>query len=110
LLTTREAFSEQVRGYLEELRYAVEQTHGGPARWLRTVGVTDYSQGKVVWAGTVDVFGLDHHPDAKECFAWGVGRGDGNGWDVTTMLAVPPISAPELAVKAALAVRVRRVV
>jgi hypothetical protein len=77
--------------------------HGGAAIWVSTVPVKEVFQGKTAWEGDVEVFDLPAHPKAKRCFAWGVRRDDGKGWDVTAVLAVPPITTPENAVKAAIA-------
>ncbi len=94
--------------YLSELRKAIKAVHGCDASHLDTAPVNEVFRGSVAWSGEVEVFAITGHPKAKQCFAWGVRRDDGKGWDVTTVLAVHPVTTPEIAVKAAIAAYARQ--
>jgi hypothetical protein len=74
-----------------------KEAHGVTASHFETVAVKELFRGEVAWDGEVEVFNVADHPKAKQCFAWGVRRDDGKGWDVT----------PQLAVKAAIAAYAR---
>jgi len=93
--------------YRQELARVVEAAHGA-ALHVRTVRVEETFQGRPAWVGDVEVFALTTHPKAILCFAWGVRRDDDKGWDVTTVLGVPPVTTPELAVKAAIVAHARQ--
>jgi len=97
-----------VSDYQTELKKAIAALHGGSALWLETVPVKEVFRGEVAWEGAVEVFGLSGHPTANRCFAWGVRRDDDKGYEVTAVLAVPPILTPQAAVKAAIAAYARQ--
>jgi hypothetical protein len=63
--------------------------------------------GRVVWEGAVEVFALLGHDEALRCYAWGRQRDEG-GWEITTVLAIPPVLSAETAVKAAIIAAARR--
>lgn len=88
--------------YLSELRKAIKAVHGCDASHARTVPVKEVFRGEVAWQGDVEVYAVKDHPNAKECFAWGVRREDDKGWDVTAVLGTPPINTATEAVKAAI--------
>lgn len=88
--------------YLSELRKAIKAVHGCDAEHLATVHVKEVFRGETAWEGKVEVFTVSEHAKAKQCFAWGVRRDDDKGWDVTAVLAVPPITTPQTAVQAAI--------
>jgi hypothetical protein len=92
-----------VNDYKAELSRAIAHMHGAPAVWLATVPVREVFQGQTAWEGDVETFTLTGHPKASQCYAWGVRRDDDKGWDVTAVLAIPPVTSPETAVKAAIA-------
>lgn len=54
----------------QRLAEAVERTHGGHAKFIESVAVSEAFQGKVVWEGFVSVFELSGHPAAKVAYAW----------------------------------------
>ena len=93
----------EVDTYREELKKAITAMHGGSPLWLATVPVKEVFRGQTAWDGEVEVFSLHGHPRAAQCFAWGVRRDDDKGWEVTAVLAIPPVVSPETAVKAAIA-------
>jgi hypothetical protein len=49
---------------VEPLRAAVEGQHGGRARFLEAVPVSEAFEGRPVWEGVVHVFDLEGHPTA----------------------------------------------
>lgn len=100
--------SPNVNSYHEELKRAIQGMHGGSALWLESVPVKEVFRGETAWEGTVEVFTLSGHANANKCFAWGVRRDDDKGWDVTAVLAVPPVVTPQNAVKAAIAAYARQ--
>ena len=96
------------RIYLEELRKAIKSTHGCESAHMETVPVREAVRGKTTWEGNVELFVVAGHPQAHQCFAWGVRRRDNKGWEVTSVLAVPPVATPQLAVKAAVAAHAKQ--
>jgi hypothetical protein len=55
---------------LEDLRRAVEGMHGGKARLVQSVPVTESHDGAIVWEGVVHVFELTGHLTATRAYAW----------------------------------------
>lgn len=86
--------------YLDELHAAVVRTHRCQASHTRTETVTHAVNGQVLWSGKVEVFALLGHDDALRCYAWG-GPDAAGRWDITTVLAIPPVVSAESAVIAA---------
>jgi hypothetical protein len=89
--------------YIEFLRSAIKNTHGCDSRHVKTVFVTEEFQG-VVWEGEVDVFELRDHPSVAQCYAWC--RRDlepAASAVVQVVLASPPVTTPESAVRSFLA-------
>ncbi len=87
--------------YLEELENAIVKRHGCEAKHLETESLELFIQGKGLWRGSVSVYALIRHPQAKRCFAWG-NPAPGGGWDVITMLEILPVASAETAVRAAI--------
>jgi hypothetical protein len=54
----------------DQLREAVENTHGGTATLAQSVPVRETFEGKPVWEGVVHVFDLTGHPTATRAYAW----------------------------------------
>ena len=53
-----------------ELRAAVERTHGGRACFREVAPVSEAFNGHLVWEGIVYVFELEGHPSATRAYAW----------------------------------------
>ena len=87
--------------YLEELENAVVKRHGCEARHLGTEAVELVIQGRGLWRGNVSTFALVGHPLVKRCYAWG-NRSATGGWDVVTVLGIPPVASAETAARAAI--------
>lgn len=97
-----------MKDYFAELVEAIRAVHGLEAVHLASVPVKEVFRGETAWEGEVEVFTVSGHPKATQCFAWGVRSADNKGWEVTTVLGVPPITTPQTAVKAAIAAYARQ--
>jgi hypothetical protein len=85
---------------VQELQDTIKRLHGIKATHIKTVQVKESFDGKTVWEGDVEVFDLQGHPKAKRAYAWIHGLDDTKAKRHVTVLAVPPITSPEAAVKA----------
>jgi hypothetical protein len=92
--------------YLAELRSTIRRLHRCEASHSRTEAVKEVVNGQVMWEGNVEVFALLGHDDALRCYAWGHLHEDGK-WEVTTVLAIPPVVSAQSAVLAAFIARVK---
>src|SRR6266542_1349051 len=92
--------------YIGELRGTIERLHKCQASHSRTESVKQVVNGQVLWSGNVEVFALLGHDRALRCYAWGHLHENGQ-WEVTTVLAIPPIISAESAVLAAFAARLK---
>ena len=54
----------------DQLRDAVQNTHGGTATLAQSVLVRETFEGHTVWEGAVHVFDLAGHPTATRAYAW----------------------------------------
>jgi hypothetical protein len=91
--------------YLAELRATVERLHDCVAAHSRTESVTEVGEDQRRWTVRVEVFALLGHDRALRCYAWGESR-EGR-WEVTTVLAIPPVVSARSAVLAALLAKVQ---
>jgi len=89
--------------YLEELESAITKLHGCEATHVGAEPVTEIFKGQVAWQGNVVIFDLKGHPKAKRCYAWGHPKDNGKGWEITTVLEIPPVDSAQTAVKIAIA-------
>ena len=55
---------------ISDLKKAVESQHGGTATYVQSVPIHEEHNGQTVWDGTVAVFDLANHPNAKRAYAW----------------------------------------
>jgi hypothetical protein len=92
--------------YLAELRATIRRLHRCDASHSRTEVVKEVVNGQVMWEGKVEVFALLGHDEALRCYAWGHLHEDGK-WEVTTVLAIPPVVSAQTAVIAAFIARVK---
>ena len=92
--------------YLAELRSTIRRLHKCEASFSRTEAVKEVVNGQVMWEGNVEVFALLGHDQALRCYAWGHMHEDGK-WEVTTVLAIPPVVSAQSAVIAAFIARVK---
>ena len=83
-----------------ELRKAVERLHGGGARLVRSVRISESFDGKSVWEGVVHIFELKGHPTARRAFAWSSLVEGSTERRYFAVLNIPPITSPVEAVRA----------
>jgi len=86
----------------DQLQKAVEKSLNCTAQLVETVRVVETSQGKTVWEGTVFVFDLKGHVQAKRCYAWASSLEGSAKVRHYAALHIPPIDSPEKAVRAAM--------
>ena len=93
--------------YLLRLEHAIAQLHGCSARHIESVRVREVFRGQIVWHGTVEVFSLEGHENARRAFAWSHmdGQYDSDARCVC-YLEGPAIDCPAAAVRASLKGRV----
>lgn len=86
----------------DQLRQAVEKSLKCKAKLVEEVPVVEASGGETVWEGTVFIYDIQGHPQAKRCYAWSSPLGDGAKKRYYAALHIPPIDSPEKAVRAAM--------
>jgi hypothetical protein len=92
--------------YIAELQSTIQRLHKCQASHTRTEAIRQEINGQVMWSGNVEVFALLGHDRALRCYAWGHLHENGQ-WEVTTVLAIPPVVSAESAALAAFAARVK---
>src|ERR1035441_5631876 len=89
--------------YIEELCDVILRLHGVASRHVETVPVKEVFGGETVWEGNVEVFDLSGHPKATRAYAWAHDTDDPkNPRRHVTVLHIPPVTSPVMAVKAAI--------
>jgi hypothetical protein len=88
--------------YIEELQDVIRHLHGVEARHVESVPITEQFQGKTVWEGIVEVFELIGHPKAPKLYAWAYETENPKRPRHVTVLHIPPVISPLLAVRAAI--------
>src|SRR5690349_13004820 len=92
--------------YQAELRATIRRLHNCEASYTRTETVKEVVGGQVLFEGKVEVFALLGHDRALRCYAWG--HLDETGlWEVSTVLAIPPVISASTAVLAAIAAKIK---
>lgn len=86
---------------LANLKQAIRNLHGCGSTWVESVAVKETFQGRTVWEGTVQVFGLHGHPTATRCYAWSH-ETDAGKERYVAVLHEGPVDAPAKAVRAAI--------
>lgn len=92
--------------YIGELRTTVSRVHRCQASHSRSEVVKEVVNDQILWEGRVEVFALLGHDRALRCYAWGHLHEAGQ-WEVTTVLAIPPVISASTAVLAAVAAKMR---
>ena len=87
---------------VKELEKIIEKTHGGTAKFIKSVPISETFDGKKVWEGVVNIFSLDGHKTAKICYAWSHEVERANKRRFYVVLKLPPINTPQDAVRAAI--------
>ena len=85
-----------------ELRKAVEHNFGVPATLREVVRVTEYFDDQPAWDGTVHVFDIIGHVDARTAYAWTSAIEGSTKRRFYTVLGKPPINSAADAVRAAI--------
>ena len=89
--------------YIDELADVIRKLHGSEATHVETVPIKEMFQGQTVWEGEVEVFDLEGHPKANRVYAWAHETDDADRPKRhVTVLHVPPVTSPELAVRASI--------
>jgi hypothetical protein len=89
--------------YTEELRDVIRRLHGVESRYVESVPVKETFKGQIVWNGIVEVFELKGHPKASKAYAWAHDTDDPlQPKRHVTVLHIPPVTSPKLAVRAAI--------
>jgi hypothetical protein len=86
---------------ITELKDAIRATHGRESLHVESIPVKEVFEGQTAWEGTVEVFDLVGHPEAKHAYAWRYRDGDENR--IVTVLQIAPVDSPQSAVKVAIA-------
>jgi hypothetical protein len=60
----------------------------------------------MAWEGIVHAFALAGHSKVVRCYAWRYE--DGGEWRYVTVLEIPPVDSPEMAVRVAIASKARK--
>jgi len=89
--------------YIFQLREVIHHLHGVEARHVESVPIKEVYQGTTIWEGVVEVFDIAGHPKASRVYAWAHDTDDPkNPRRHVTVLHIPPVVSPLLAVRAAL--------
>ena len=89
--------------YIDELAEVIRKLHGSEATHVETVPIKEMFQGQTVWEGEVEIFDLRDHPKASRIYAWSHETDDADKPKRhVTVLHVPPVTSPELAVRASM--------
>ena len=89
--------------YLDELRDVIRELHGAEATHVRSVPIKETFKGQTVWEGVVEVFDLFGHPSAARVYAWSHDTDNpDNPKKHVTVLHIPPVVSPAMAVRAAI--------
>jgi hypothetical protein len=92
--------------YIAEIKATIRRLHRCEVAHSRTETVKEVVNGQVLFDGRVEVFALSGHDRALRCYAWGH-LDDAGRWEVTTVLAIPPVISAQTAVLAAVAAKIK---
>jgi len=88
---------------ITQLKDVIRATHGCESLHVESVPVKEVFEGQTAWEGTVEVFDLVGHLQAKRAYAWTYPDGDQN--KTFAVLGIPPVDSPQSAVKVAIAAK-----
>jgi hypothetical protein len=89
--------------YIEELEQAIRHLYHAEPTYVETVPVHEQFQGQTVWEGEVEVFDLADFAEANRVYAWAYETDEVDQPKRTvTVLHAPPVTSPELAVRASI--------
>ena len=90
---------------ITELKDAIRATHGCESLHVESVPVKEVFEDQTIWEGTVEVFDLTGHLQAKRAYAWSYR--DGNQSKTMAVLEIPPVNSPGSAVKVTIGSKAR---
>ena len=90
---------------ITELKDAIRATHGCESLHVESVPVREVFEDQTTWEGTVEVFDLIGHLQAKRAYAWSYR--DGNQSKTMAVLEIPPVNPPGSAVKVTIGSKAR---
>jgi hypothetical protein len=89
--------------YIEELRDVIRRLHGVEARHVESVPITEHFEGRTIWDGIVEVFEISGDSRTNKVYAWAHDTDDpAKPRHHVTVLHIPPVITPLLAVRAAI--------
>ena len=89
--------------YIEELQEAIRHLYHAEPIHVETVPVHEEFQGQTVWEGEVEVFDLADFAETNRVYAWSYETNEVDAPKRTaTVLHVPPVTSPKLAVRASI--------
>ncbi|HEY2495900.1 MAG TPA: hypothetical protein VGK24_02420 [Candidatus Angelobacter sp.] len=89
--------------HIHDLREVIQRLHGADAKHVESVPITETHQGKTVWDGVVEVFDLIGHPETHPIYAWSHETDEPKKPKRhVTVLHIPPVISPQIAVRAAI--------
>ncbi len=89
---------------IKPLQESIWNLHGCESTWVRSEAVHETFKGETVWAGQVDVFQLQDHPEAELAYAWSYIVDEKTGRrKFHAVLGVTPVSSAVDAVRAVIA-------
>ncbi len=92
---------------ITELKDAIRAMHGCESLHVESIPVKEVLEGQTAWEGTVEVFDLVGHRQAKRAYAWSYRDGSQN--KTFAVLEILPVDSPESAVKVAMASKARQI-
>src|SRR5438270_13488633 len=88
---------------ITQLKDVIPSTHCCESLHVESVPLKEVFEAQTVWEGTVEVFDLVGHLQAKRAYAWTYPDGDQN--KTFAVLGIPPVDSPQSAVKVAIAAK-----
>lgn len=83
----------------KSLESLIKEKYGCDSEHLRSEAVHELFEGRIAWQGTVEVFDLTGHPNAKRAYAWQYE--EGRETKTVIALEIPPVDSAQIAVKVA---------
>lgn len=90
---------------ITELKDAIRATYGCESLHVESVSVKEVFEDHATWEGTVEVFDLIGHLQAKRAYAWSFREGNQN--KTMAVLQIPPVESPASAVKVTIGSKAR---
>ena len=91
---------------ITKLKDAIRATHGCESLHVESVPVVEQFENEIAWQGTVEVFDLVGHPEAKRAYAWTYRDGDQD--KTVAVLEIPPVDSAKTAVKVTIAAKAKK--